>query len=838
MDVRTKIYLAILVLLSSQTVIAAPLWSELPVQANEKYTHARQLQVDHAQLQTALSAANLPVAGQVAKAIGSAQIELPMPDGSQQLFNIIESPVMAPELATQFPQIKTYKVVAANDASINGRLDIGPNGFHGYLFTPKGEVFIDPVPVSGQQEYYSYYKHDYVSNAKKDFSCGVQAKSPGTTSVTTSPLAEFKTAEFATAARTGLNEFISYRIAVAATGEYTQLVAGGNATTAFNEITTVINRITGVYERDLAIKLILVSGTNIIYSDPVSDPYTDPTNPSLMLDNNQANLDAVIGSASYDIGHVLSTDPGGLAALGVACYPNYKARGVSGLDTPTGDPFYIDIVAHEIGHQLGANHSFNGTTGSCVGNRNPATAFEPGSGSTIMSYAGICDNSYTGADENIASDSDAMFHAGSIAEIISYTRSDYGNTCSGSVTSQQAPTASAGQDYTIPGGTAFVLTGSAVDPDSDPMTYQWDQMNAGAATNASTLGTDNGSNALFRAYLATSTPERVFPTMTTLLGTNADPYASKAETLPTENRILKFRLTVRDNNGGVDEDDMLVTVNGDAGPFEIIQPNINVSLDPDLPQLIEWNTACTDIAPISCTDVDILVSVDGGQTYSSVVNGSTSNDGSQKIILSNAANVTSSTNTTTARIKVVCTNNIFFDISDVDFEINSTTGGNLTASGMTPSCGTATISNTAGDDIEPNDYEAQAQTLTFPSTLNGTVNSILDPYDYFVFVAEPVFYSFTLGNYGSNDLDLILVDSTGKIVAQSDSYNPTEHINTALIYGRTYYLIVNGFETSGNDSSYTLNASYRIEPPGGGGGVISNQWLLLMLMPLLFRLRR
>ncbi|MDH5711234.1 MAG: M12 family metallo-peptidase, partial [Gammaproteobacteria bacterium] len=751
MDIRTKIYLLVLTLLYSQTVIAIPLWSELPAQANNKYIHTRQLQVDHVQLQSVLSSADLPTAGQAAKTNGSAQIELPMPDGRQQVFNIVESPIMAAELSAQFPQIKTYRAIATNDASINGRLDIGPNGFHGYLFTPGGEVFIDPVVVSGQQEYYSYYKHDYVSNAKKEFSCGVQGKSSNATSGATSPLAEFKTAEFVAAARTGLNEFISYRIAVAATGEYTQRVAGGNAITAFNEIATAINRISGIYERDLAIKLVLVSGTNVIYTNPLNDPYTDPTDPSQTLTDNQSNLDGVIGSDNYDIGHVFSIDPGGLASLGVACYPGYKAQGVSGLSNPTGDPFYIDIVAHEIGHQLGADHSFNGTTGSCAGNRNPATAYEPGSGATIMGYAGLCNNPITGGDENIAVGTDAMFHAGSIAEIIKYTRYGDGKICSGPVASQEAPVANAGQDYIIPGGTPFVLIGSADDTDTplNNLTYQWDQVDVGSATSASTHGTDIGSNALFRSYLPTVAGERTLPAMATLLGTNADPYAAKAETLPTENRILNFRLTVRDNNGGVDEDDMQVVVNGNAGPFEIIQPNTNVNLNPGLPQLIEWNTACTNQAPINCSNVDILLSIDGGQTYTSLVGGSTANDGSQYINLPNG-------NTNTARIKIACIGNIFFDISDIDFEINSATGGSLTASGIAPSCSTATIPTSTGDDIEPNDYEAQAQALIFPAELKGTVNDQIDPYDFFVFVAESAAYSFTLSNYVNNDLDLIL----------------------------------------------------------------------------------
>lgn len=701
MDDHIKKYLlaSVLFMVLPQSLMAAPLWSDvsvvdkstmdttaISVQAkalnSNPHINSRRVSVDYNQLKATLTSANTLPAGLAKKTLTTTQIDLPMPYGGLQTFNVVESSVMAPELATKYPQIKTYKVAAANDPTIKGVVDIGPNGFHAYLNTAKGEMFINPVSASTQQEYYSLYKHDYASTSSRKFSCGVKSKSP-----TASPVEEFLAKGMASLARTSGNK-ITYRIAVAATGEYSQAVKASPSldvkAEALAQVVQAIASVSFIYERDLAIKLELVANNDlIIYTDAANDPYTDQTDASQLLTENQINLDDVLGSSNYDIGHVFSTGGGSLAALGVVCITNYKAKGETGLPVPLGDVFYIDFVAHEIGHQLGANHSFNGTSGSCGnGNRNAATAFEPGSGSTVMAYAGIC------SPENTTTASIATFHAGSTAEIYDYTRLGGGSICPpGSAAGSVAPTVVAGSNYTIPGGTAFTLTGSAIDPESDVMTYQWDQMDIGTATTSTTHGTDNGSNALFRSYLPVATAERTFPTLSTLLGNNPDILAAKAETLPTENRTLNFRLTARDGNGGVGEDDMKVVVNGKAGPFELLQPTTSVILKSTLSQSIQWNAACTNATPINCANVDILLSTDGGQNFDTVLLASTPNSGIASVTIP-AGNTT-----TTARIKVACSDNIFFDISNVDFEINDATGGTLPTglSGGSYDCGTATI---------------------------------------------------------------------------------------------------------------------------------------------------
>ncbi|MDH3342563.1 MAG: M12 family metallo-peptidase [Gammaproteobacteria bacterium] len=700
MDVHIKKHLTLLaLLLLPHTSMAQPLWTDISVVKNtvnsstvsvqakalpNPHVNARRVSVDYAQLKSTLAAAHVADNGVAQKQLSPPQIELPMPYGGLQTFNVLESSIIDAELAAKYPQIKTYKVVAVSDPTVTGVLDTGDKGFHAYLNTTDGDVFIDPVAVSTQQEYYSYYKRDYVSTAPREFSCGLKQKS-----IAQSPVAEFQNKAFVTAARTTDTDFISYRLAVATTGEFSNspdIKQPSSTTTAqikadaLSVIVTQVARINLIVERDLAIRFILVANNDqIIFTDAANDPYTDPTDGSLMLEENQATLDDnnFMGAANYDIGHVLGLEGGGLAILGAACFEGYKGQGESGHPYPVGDPFYIDIVAHELGHQLGANHSFNGTTASCgSGNRNAATAYEPGSGTTIMAYSGIC-----GA-ENTAGLGDATFHAGSIAEILDYTRNSDGNTCSTPEAGSVAPVVDAGPDYTIPGGTAFTLTGSATD--TEVLNYQWDQMDVGKATNSSTFGTDLGSNPLFRSFEPLTSAERTLPQRLTLFGINPDNYAVKAETLPIENRTLNFRLTARDNSGGVGEDDMQVTVNGKAGPFKILQPNTNVILNSGLPQSIQWNAACTNAAPVNCANVDILLTKDNGQSYTTLL-ASTPNSGIASVTLPAG-------NTSSARIKIACPDNIFFDISDVDFEINSAGGSLPTALiGGSYDCGTATI---------------------------------------------------------------------------------------------------------------------------------------------------
>jgi uncharacterized membrane protein len=573
-------------------------------------------------------------------------LSLPLPDGTFERFQIFESPIMEPELAAQFPQIKTYLAKGVDDPYASGRLDWTQFGFHAMIWSSQGIFYIDPYHRETSSEYISFFKRDF---APRDNSF-VQEEPLG---VLDPALVE--TINSTTALAVG-EQLRTYRTAVAATGEYT-VFHGGTVPDGMAAVVTAMNRVSGIYEREVAVRMVLIANNNlIIYTNGATDPYSN-NDGFAMLAQNQTNLDNVIGSANYDLGHVFSTGGGGVASLGVTCRAGLKARGVTGLPSPTGDPFYVDYVAHEIGHQFAANHTFNGNAGSCSGgNRNAATAYEPGSGSTIMAYAGIC------SPQNIQTYSDDYFHSMSFSEIIAYTTTGSGSSC-GTVTNtgNSAPVVSVGAGgFTIPMQTPFTLTGSATDADGDPLTYNWEQFNLGAAGHPNT---PVGDAPIFRSFLASPSPSRTFPRMSDIVNNTQ----TMGEILPTYSRILTFRLTVRDNRelpsaGGVAFNTLSFNVTNTAGPFLVTAPNTPVTWSGNSNQTVTWNVAGTNVAPVNCTNVDILLSTDGGYTYPITIVSNTPNDGSQAIFAPNVA-------TTTARVKVACANNVFFDISNSNFTI-------------------------------------------------------------------------------------------------------------------------------------------------------------------------
>lgn len=618
----------------------------------------RALRADVSQLKTRLSAAPLE-----RQAAVEALIDLPMPDGSMHTFIIEESPIMAAALAEKIPEFKTYRVRSAGNAGFSGRLDFVSTGFHAYLNTEKGVVFIDPEPGS-ISAYRSQYKSDMAkagmaAGKSASFSCGVKADRQ---TYIIPPASLQKTV----LARSS-NELRSYRLAVAATREYSLEIAGGDIADTQATIVTAINRVNEIYQRDLAITLELVAENDLLISTDTID-FTN-TDASIMIDQVEGFINARLtdGAAAYDIGHVFSSESSGLATLGGVC-GEFKAQGVTGNTTLIGDAFYIDFVAHEIGHQFGAEHTFNGSSDSCSGvNRTASTAVEPGSGSTIMAYAGIC-----GA-ENVQFKSDDTFHAKSIAQIHTFTHSGAGNTCGllDSTVTNTAPEVTTGKNFTIPKQTPFALTGNATDIDAtDTLTYQWDQMDTGLATNAFSYGTDLGSNPLFRSFPPSPSAVRNFPQISTLVSGIDD----KAEKLPDQARTMNFRLTVRDQNMGVNEDDVQLTVASNAGPFRVLSPSPRAGLNVNEAQVIEWQTACTEQAPVNCANVDILLSTDSGENFTPLLE-ATPNDGVATVSFPDESSVT-------ALIKVACSDNIFFDTNDGLFAMQ--TGGSgvvLTATG-------------------------------------------------------------------------------------------------------------------------------------------------------------
>ena len=654
-----QLCLIALLLLTTRAGAAEQVWQEV-IQARARAvglaveTPARQYQVDSLALRATLQRVT-EISGPGAQRT----IRLPMPDGSLADFEIYESPVMEAALAQRYSEIKTYKVFGIDDPLASGRLDMTPQGFHAMLNTSQGRMFIDPQ--AGSQWLDSYQARSRSTSLSPGYTCGVDDHALSMTPVSQSA---------ARAAERIRGSILEYRLAVAATSEYVASVYDASIKNlsrveqAQAAIVTAINRVNEIYERDLGIRLVLVAnndrlienGGNVVFSNG---------NGSRMFSENQAWIDSKIGRSNYDIGHVFGTGSGGLAFRGSACDRRNKAKGVSGVFNPLGDPFHIDFVAHEIGHQLNAEHSFNGTTMSCSSGRIGSSAFEPGSGTTIMAYAGIC------GVENLQLNSDATFHAGSIAQIDSFTAT--AGSCYDRVSATPAnpnyPKVGAIANRIIPANTAFVLDGTASDADGNVLSYQWDQMDAGCPTDAKSYGTDTGYNALFRSYLPRSVSRRHFPA----LGTQLQGLYDDAEVVPCNTRKVNLRLTARDGLSGVGSANVRVSVRNTGAAFEIL----NLAKPQDIVDgaafTVSWRVAGSDQPPINCAnvDIDLLTFADGYSSYSvhKLLLAPTPNDGSESV------SIPAEKSHPRARIRVKCSDNIFYDISNADLVVDGTDPG-------------------------------------------------------------------------------------------------------------------------------------------------------------------
>ncbi len=593
----------------------------------------------------------------------STLLELPHPDGGLSLFRVIESPVMAPELAAKFPEIRTFRGEGVDDPTASVRFELSPRGFSAMVLSAFGAWYVEPWSRENRAYVASFHRRDALRDPESPFAClGPDTRDGGEVPVVRSEgpglgPAPFPLASVGPTLRT-------YRLALATTGEYSEAVCGASPTKpcVAAELVVAVNRVTGIYEREVAVRMTLVANNDLlIYIVPppyTTDPYANDDG-GAMLGENQSNLDAVIGSANYDFGHVFSTGGGGVAYLKVICSPSSKARGVTGSPNPTGDAFWVDYVAHEMGHQFGGNHTFNGKQGSCNGNRASSAAYEPGSGSTIMAYAGIC------GSQDLQPHSDPYFHGKSFDEIVAHITTGGGAACDVSTaTSNSAPTVEAGAAYTIPSQTPFALTGSATDPESDSLTFGWEEFDLGTIEAAPPL-VDDGSRPIFRSFDPTVGPTRTLPKLSDILaGTTM-----YGETMPTTTRTMTFRLTARDNRGGgggVNSDTTTVASVATAGPFVITAPASAVSWPAGSTQTVTWNVAGTNLAPISCASVAISLSSDSGASFQTTLLASTPNDGSQAVALPNTQ-----TSGATARVKVACVGNVFFAISRPSFTISA-----------------------------------------------------------------------------------------------------------------------------------------------------------------------
>ena len=615
-------------------------WTDLPGQPDAR---GRALQLDVPALERHLRAAPLE------SALGTPiVVALPLPAGGFGVFDVVESPVLDPALQRRFPAIRTYRGQGRDDRTATVRLDLTPRGFHAMILSHGATTMIDPLQEGDTARYVVRTRRD--TKRSEEFRCLAHDRA-----------APEPPAEAPEALPVG-DTLRTFRFALAADGEYTAIVClpePPGIDCALAQMTTGVNRLTGIFEREIAVRLTLIADEPlIIYTDGETDPYTNGQ-PAVMREENQANLDAVIGSPNYDIGHVFGTGGGGIAVIGGVCLTPHKGRAATGRPNPIGDPFYVDYVSHEIGHHFGANHSFNGTSGFCGAQRNPSTAWEPGSGSTIMSYSGLC------VIEDVQIDSDDYFHVGSQIEITNFLDS-IGIVCSvNTPTGNTIPTVSAGPDLSLPAATPFTLTATGSDPDGDALTFAWEEFDLGAA---GPPNTDNGNRPIFRTYDPDTdpSPSRTFPQLQYILNwDNTPPEVPVSESLPVTSRSMQFRATVRDNRsggGGVASDQMFVNVTSTAGPFKVTAPDTAVTWTVGASEVVAWNVANTAAPPVSCAAVDIRLSADGGTSFPTVLAAATPNDGAETITVPNQP-------TATARVKVACASAPFFDLSNMNFTI-------------------------------------------------------------------------------------------------------------------------------------------------------------------------
>jgi hypothetical protein len=640
-----KLLLLSIVLVSGLSLRAQTIWNEV-VESNvstssERYIIPSSYQTYALDLEEALSQLmQAPKEFSVAVRNSSTTINLPMPGGEMQEFAIVSSSIMPTSLAAKYPSIHSFLGQGLDDGTATARITISNNGFHAMIVSSSGTSYIDPYSINNASYCISYFKEDfYATNQKvRDSECVINNAQANAKSMAIGQSGDVLRV---------------YRAAVACTGEYAQFHANqsGDAAdiAALAAIVTTLDRVNLVFDREASVRLNLVANNNlIVYTNSTTDPYSN-SNAGAILGENQENIDDLIGNGNYDIGHVFSTGAGGLASPGL-CNNTFKAKGVTGTNAPIGDPFDIDYVAHEMGHQFGANHTFNGDSGNgnCGGgNRNPSTAYEPGSGTTILAYAGICEVN------NVQQNSDDYYHTASFDEI---TGNIDNNDCAEQIeTGNAIPVSNAnptGVNFTIPMNTPFELTGVGTDPNAaDVLTYCWEQFDLGDV--ADDLTNASGNAPLFRSWSPIESPTRVFPRMSDIVAGTS----TSAENLPHYARDMKFRLTVRDNNaggGGVSYDQIQLSVTDEADAFSV--NDINEDWEYGSTYSVEWDVANTDVAPVSCDVVDILLSTDNGLTFEVLVS-DVSNNGLVLIICPNLIS-------NQAIIKVKGNDNIFFNISN------------------------------------------------------------------------------------------------------------------------------------------------------------------------------
>ena len=569
-----------------------------------------------------------------------ARLQFPDEKGDLVTYNVIEKSVLSPALAARYPGIRSYWGRGLNDSREQIYFSVSHKGIEATMIhSGRGNSFLQKSSPESKT-YIIYNRRDRLS-ADSEFICSTKAKLNKERNLSTAKLADDQLLR-------------KYRIAVSATGEYTEF-HGGTVADALAAINATLTRVNSVFEADLAVTLELIANTDaVIFTDPATDPYTGNLNGQV-----QNTLTSTIGELNYDVGHLFheDNDNGNSGFIGSVCVDNQKGSAFSSALIPQGDRFDLDYVAHELGHQFGANHTWSfDSEGTLV-------QAEPGSGTTIMGYAGIAE------ENNVALNGDDYFHYFSISQIADYLET---TSCAMTTTlTNTPPVISPVGNFTIPISTAFALTGNATDADAgDVLTYAWEQIDIGVVTN-SNFGPNRPNGANFRSQRPSTTPTRYFPKLSEVAQgnlTQTNPFVNTAwETVSDVAREFNFALTVRDNASGggqVSSDQVKIDVINSAGPFRVLSQASPQTYVAGTTQTISWDVANTDKTPINAQTVDLFLSTDGGLSFPLTLAEDVLNDGEHQVILPGTV-------TSTARIMVKASNNIFFAMNAADFTITA-----------------------------------------------------------------------------------------------------------------------------------------------------------------------